>query len=89
MKYRATERHRDAFPLRTICGCLKETPSGLCGRPLSARALANEILLKQVNSDLDKPNEPRSYPRSFNSTPTNRVLVSVNIAFPTYHCAAA
>ena len=44
------ERCRDAFPLRMMCRCLNVSPSGYYSwriRPLSARVLANEILLER------------------------------------------
>ncbi len=52
MKYRMLERCRDAFPLRTMCRCLKVSPSGYYSwrnRPLSRRAAANGALLEQIN----------------------------------------
>lgn len=51
MKYRMLERCHDAFPLRMMCRCLKVSPSGYYewrDRPLSARAQANEVLLRQT-----------------------------------------
>lgn len=45
------DRCRDAFPIRLMCRCLKVSPSGYYGwrgRPLSARARANQELLLRI-----------------------------------------
>ena len=51
MRYRMIDRCREAFPVRMMCRCLKVSSSGYYDwrdRPLSARDLDNERLLKEI-----------------------------------------
>lgn len=51
MRYEAIRRHRDQYPIRLMCRCLKVSPSGFhgwCSRAPSARTLDNCRLLDKI-----------------------------------------
>ena len=52
MRYEAIRRHRNQYPVRLMCRCLKVSPSGFhawCTRTPSARAQDNARLLEKIH----------------------------------------
>ena len=51
MRYAAIRRHREEYPIRLMCRCLKVSRSGYhawAGRALSTRAQDNQRLLERM-----------------------------------------
>ena len=68
MRFQFIEDHRDEFPVRRMCKVLGVSPSGYyawCGRPPSAREMANRELTEKIKVAFEESGETYGSPRIY------------------------
>jgi len=81
VRFQFIENHRDKWPVTRMCKVLNVSPSGFyawCGRPVSAREMANRELVKKIETVYYDSYETYGSPRVYHELKAQDVACSEN-----------